>query len=47
MRKNSFGQGLAIFLVIIGVLFVIGSIGKARLNYKTMKRGSGYGKRPV
>ena len=29
MRKNSFGQGLAIFLVIIGVLFVIGSIGEA------------------
>ena len=29
MRKNSFGQGLAIFFVIIGVLFVIGSIGEA------------------
>ena len=29
MKKNSFGQGLAIFLVIIGVLFVIGSIGEA------------------
>lgn len=28
-EKNSFGQGLAIFLVIIGVLFVIGSIGEA------------------
>lgn len=26
MRKNSFGQGLAIFFVIIGVLFVIGSM---------------------
>ena len=29
MRKNSFGQGLVIFFVIIGVLFVIGSIGEA------------------
>ena len=29
MRKNSFGQGLAIFFVIIGVLFVIGLIGEA------------------
>lgn len=29
MRKNSFGQGLAIFFVIVGVLFVIGSIGEA------------------
>ena len=29
MRKNSFGQGLAIFFVIIGVLFVIGSIDEA------------------
>ena len=29
MRKNSFGQGLAIFFVIIGVMFVIGSIGEA------------------
>ena len=29
MRKNSFGQGLTIFFVIIGVLFVIGSIGEA------------------
>ena len=29
MRKNSFGQGLAIFFGIIGVLFVIGSIGEA------------------
>ena len=28
MRKNSFVQGLAIFFVIIGVLFVIGSIGE-------------------
>ena len=26
MRKNSFGQGLAIFFVIIGVLFVIGLV---------------------
>ncbi len=29
MRKNSFGQVLAIFFVIIGVLYVIGSIGEA------------------
>ena len=29
MRKNSFGPGLAIFFVIIGVLFVIGSIDEA------------------
>ena len=29
MKKNSFGQGLTIFFVIIGVLFVIGSIGEA------------------
>lgn len=29
MRKNSFGQGLAIFFAIIGVLFVIGSIDEA------------------
>ena len=33
MRKNSFGQGLAIFFVIIGVLFVIGSIGEAMDEY--------------
>ena len=30
MRKNSFGQGLAVFFVIIVILFVIGSIGEAR-----------------
>ena len=29
MRKNSFGQGLAIFFVIIGILYVIASIGEA------------------
>lgn len=29
MRKNSFVQGLAVFFVIIGALFVIGSIGEA------------------
>lgn len=29
MKKNSFGQGLAVFLVIVGVLFIIGSIGEA------------------
>ncbi len=30
MRKNSFGQGLAVFFVIIVILFAIGSIGEAR-----------------
>ncbi len=29
MRENSFGQGLAIFFVIIGILYVIASIGEA------------------
>ena len=29
MKKNSFGQGLAVFFVIVGVLFIIGSIGEA------------------
>lgn len=29
MRKNSFGQGLVIFFVIIGILYVIGSIDEA------------------
>lgn len=29
MSKNSFGQRVAIFLVIIGILYVIGSIGEA------------------
>lgn len=38
MKKNSFGQGLAIFLVIIGVLFVIGSIGEAS-ELKCIKSG--------
>ena len=33
MRKNSFVQGLAIFFVIIGVLFVIGSIDEAMDEY--------------
>lgn len=33
MRKNSFGQGLAIFFAIIGVLFVIGSIDEAMDEY--------------
>ena len=37
-EKNSFGQGLAIFLVIIGVLFVIGSIGEASKS-KCIKAG--------
>ena len=30
MRKNSFGQGLAILFVVAGILYVIGSIGAAR-----------------
>ena len=30
MRKNSFGQGLVIFFVVVGILYVIGSIGVAR-----------------
>lgn len=29
MSKNSFGQRIAIFLVIIGILYVIGTIGEA------------------
>ena len=38
MRKNSFGQGLAIFFVIIGVLIVIGSIDEAS-EPKSIKAG--------
>ncbi len=38
MRKNSFGQGLAIFFVIIGFLYVIGSIGEANES-KCIKAG--------
>lgn len=33
MRKNSFGQGLAIFFAIIGVLFAIGSMDEAMDEY--------------
>ena len=29
MKNNSFGQGLAVFFVIVGVLFIVGSIGEA------------------
>ena len=29
MRKNSFGQSAVIFLIIIGILYVIGSVGEA------------------
>lgn len=29
MKNNSFGQGLITFFVIVGVLFIIGSIGEA------------------
>ncbi|MDY6155408.1 MAG: hypothetical protein SPH96_02600, partial [Agathobacter sp.] len=38
MKKNSFGQGLAVFLVIVGVLFIIGSIGEASES-KCIKTG--------
>lgn len=30
MKKNSFGQGLAILFVVAGILYVIGSIEAAR-----------------
>ena len=30
MKNNSFGQGLIVFFVIVGILFIIGSIGEAR-----------------
>lgn len=29
MKKNSFGQGLVIFFVVVGILYVIGSIGES------------------
>ena len=29
MKKNSFGQGLAVFLVVIGIFYIIGAIGEA------------------
>lgn len=29
MKKNSFGQGMAVFFVIVGVLFIIGLIGES------------------
>ena len=29
MKRNSFGHGLVVFFVIIGVLFIIGSSGEA------------------
>lgn len=38
MRKNSFGQGLAIFFVIIGVLFVIGSIGVRQVSLSALRQ---------
>jgi hypothetical protein len=38
MKKNSFGQGLAVFFVIVGVLFIIGSIGEAS-ELKCIKAG--------
>lgn len=38
MKKNSFGQGLAVFFVIVGVLFIIGSIGEASES-KCIKAG--------
>ena len=30
MKKNSFGQGLAVFLGVIGIFYIIGAIGEAR-----------------
>lgn len=38
IKKNSFGQGLAVFFVIVGVLFIIGSIGEAS-ELKCIKAG--------
>ena len=38
MRKNSFGQGLVILFVIIGILYVIGSISEAN-EPKCIKAG--------
>ena len=29
MKKNSFGQGLAVFLVVIGIFYIIGAISQA------------------
>ena len=29
MKKNSFGQGVAVFIVVIGICYMIGAIGKA------------------
>ena len=29
MKKNSFGQGLAVFLVVIGIFYIIGAISEA------------------
>lgn len=37
MSKNSFGQSVAIFLVIIGILYVIGIIGEASEPKKYMR----------
>lgn len=38
MRNNSFGQGIIAFLAMIGILFIIGSIGETRES-KCIKAG--------
>ena len=38
MKKNSFGQGVAVFIVVIGICYMIGAIGKAS-EPKCMKAG--------
>ena len=38
MKKNSFGQGLAAFFVIVAILFIFGSIGEAN-EPKCIKAG--------
>ena len=40
MKKNSFGQGLAVFLVVIGIFYIIGAIGEAS-EPKCIKSGWG------
>lgn len=37
MSENSLGQRIAIFLVIIGILYVIGTIGEASEQKKYMR----------
>ena len=38
MKKNSFGQGLAVFLVVIGIFYIIGAISEASES-KCIKSG--------